>query len=143
MNITAAQIEFISNSLVFHGLENEGIREDIIDHICTTIEASDHTDFKLAYEEAIQKLGGYYNIKQLQKETNQLLHTKTIVRVKKGLFLAGLAMIVLFAIGLIFKMFHWPFANISLLLGLAVFLFVYCPLIIYTKYKQSIFNYQS
>ena len=140
MNVTEAQIEFISNSLVFHGLENEEIREDIIDHICTTIEASAHTDFKVAYEEAIEKLGGYYNIKLLQKETKQLLHTKTIIRVKKGLFLTGLAMIILFSIGLIFKMFHWPFANMALLLGLAVFLFGYCPLLMYTKYKQSIFT---
>ena len=140
MNVTDAQIEFISNSLVFHGLENEGIREDIIDHICTTIETSEHTDFKIAYDEAIEKLGGYYNIKLLQKETNQLLHAKTVVRVKKGLFLSGLVMIILFSIGLIFKMFHWPFANIALLLGLVVFLFGYCPLLMYTKYKQSIFT---
>ncbi|WP_046757627.1 hypothetical protein [Kordia jejudonensis] len=143
MNLTAAQIEFISNSLTFHGLENEAIKEDIVDHICSTIEASHHINFELAYEEAIQKLGGYYNIKELQKETKQLLHSKTIIRIKRGTFLAGFGMIVFFAIGLIFKMFHWPFANIALLLGLSVFLFAYCPLIIYTKYKQSIFNYQS
>ncbi len=143
MNLTEDQIEFISNSLAFNGLKNKDIKEDIIDHICTTIEASNHTDFKTAYEEAIDKLGGYYNIKLLQKETKQLLYTKTILKTKRGLYFSSLAMVLLFSIGLIFKMFQWPYANIALLSGLSVLLFIYLPILFYNKYKQSIINYQS
>ncbi|WP_420574325.1 hypothetical protein [Kordia sp.] len=143
MMVTEDQIEFISNSLEFHGIVSESIKEDIIDHICTTIETSDHTDFESAYQEAIQKLGGYYNIKQLQLETKQLLHSKTIIRTKRGLYLSGMTMVFIFSVGLIFKMFHWPYANMLLILGLTVLLLAYCPLFFYIKYKQSIINYQS
>lgn len=143
MNITDEQIAFISNSLEFHGLQSESIKEDILDHICTTIEASNHTNFEQAYEEAIQKLGGYYNIKQLQSETKQLLHAKTMLKAKRGLFFSGLAMTVVFSTGLIFKMFHWPYANIMLLVGFSVLILIYFPLFFYAKYRRSIINYQS
>ncbi|EDP96312.1 hypothetical protein U8527_09375 [Kordia algicida OT-1] len=138
MKLTDAHIEFISNSLEFHGLQSESIKEDILDHICTTIEASQHTNFEQAYEEAIQKLGGYYNIKQLQTETKQLLHAKTMLKTKKGLFVSSLAMTVVFSVGLIFKMFHWPYANMMLLVGFSVLILIYFPLFFYAKYQRSI-----
>ncbi|MEM6687109.1 MAG: hypothetical protein AAF617_15115 [Bacteroidota bacterium] len=143
MNLTAAHIEFISNSLEFHGLQSESIKEDIVDHICTTIENSAHTDFAVAYEEAIQQLGGYYNIKQLQQETKQLVHGRMYVRLKRIQFIIGVLMIVTFSFGLVFKMFQWPYANFALILGICILVFLFTPLVLYTKYKQSTLNYQS
>ena len=101
MNITQDQIEFISNSLEFHGLQTKNIKDDIIDHICTTIEESNHTDFTLAYEEAIQKLGGYYNIKQLEKETKQLLHGKMLLKTKRIQYIIGALMTIIIIITMV------------------------------------------
>ncbi|KAB8152903.1 hypothetical protein EZY14_010960 [Kordia sp. TARA_039_SRF] len=143
MNLTEAHIEFISNSLEFHGLQSESIKDDIIDHICTTIENSEHHDFRVAYEEAIQQLGGYYNIKLLQKESKQLVHEKMYVRMKQIQFIVGILLIITFSLGFILKMFQWPYANFALLSGLSILLLGYTPIYLYIKYKQSLFNYQS
>jgi len=143
MNVTEEQVEFISNSLEFHGLQHQDVKEDIIDHICTTIESSNHIDFMLAYKEAIQKLGGYENIKQLQTQTKQLLHGKMMEKTTKIQYISGVCMLVVFSLGLLFKMFHWPYANITLILGTIIFVLIYVPLYFYIKYKKSILNYQS
>ncbi|MEM6721832.1 MAG: hypothetical protein AAF611_21065 [Bacteroidota bacterium] len=143
MNVTEAQVEFIANSLEFHGLQNQAVREDIIDHICTTIEASNHTDFMSAYQEAIQKLGGYENIQQLQTQTRQLLYGKMMVTTVKIQYISGICMLIVFSLGFLFKMFHWPYANMTLLLGIMILVLIYMPLFFYIKYKKSILNYQS
>lgn len=143
MNLTENQITFISNSLELYGINNQDLKEDILDHICTYIETSNEVDFEKIYYEAIEKFGGEYNLKQLQRTTNNLVLAKILMKTNKTIYISSYVMLLCFIIGFVFKVFHWPYANATLLMGVCIFLCISLPLFLYNKYKLSNIEYQS
>jgi hypothetical protein len=51
---------------------------------------------------------------------------------------AGIVAALLISIGSIFKLHHWPSANIQFMLGMLVLNFVFLPMFFYHLYKQSV-----
>lgn len=56
---------------------------------------------------------------------------------ERPMHLAGFLGITLTTLGVLFKVFHWPGANVMLLSGMAVLAFAYVPLFYYMRYKTS------
>jgi len=141
MQLEEKHIDFITNSLKFHGVKDTALLEDLVDHICSYIENKDSQDFDALYQEALQKFGGYASFKHLQLETNlQQFNTERKV-LNKLKFVLGSAMLILLVLGMLFKIMHWPYASFLLTGAILVFAFGILPVLFYAKYKRSVYKY--
>lgn len=141
MILTDQQIEFIEKNLKLYGVSSADLREDLLDHICTYIEAKDSSDFDSLYQEALQKFGGYSSFQNLQRETHLQKFAKDIITINKVKFSFGFIVILFLVIGLVFQMMQWPYANVWLLGAILVSVTIILPIHFYTKYKKSIHKF--
>lgn len=141
MILSEQQIKFIEKNLVLYGVKSKDLRDDLLDHICTYIEANESSDFDSLYQEALQKFGGYASFQNLQRETNMQKFAKEIITINKLKFLAGFMVILLLIMSLVFQMMQWPYANIWLLGAILVSILVILPIHFYTKYKKSVHKF--
>ncbi len=142
MNLTEEQIDFISNSLSFNGINSESLKEDILDHICTAIEAEEFEDFVTTYQKVIQRFGGYQNMKQIQKDTNYVIYAKKMLKARRAFYVSIYAMAAIFMMGSLFKIMHWPFANYMLSASVITLLLFCIPLFAYERHMKSNLNHQ-
>lgn len=133
MELTQEHIDFMRLDLTRRGVALDALCEDLIDHICCQIETSGGTDFETAYRDAIRTFG---DISHLQKETYNFIHKKEII-MKKTAYLLGYIATTLCTSGLLFKIMHWPGANVLLLTGVALLNFGFLPLYFYQKSKSA------
>lgn len=141
MILSEQQIEFIEKNLMLYGVKSKDLREDLLDHICTYIEASDSSDFDSLYQEALQKFGGYASFQNLQRETHLEKFARELISLNKLKFTIGCLASLLLVFSLVFKMMHWPFANIMMVCATLVFALVILPIHFYTKYKKSVHKF--
>lgn len=141
MQIEEKHIEFIENSLKFYGVKSKGLKEDLVDHICTYIENQDSNDFNVLYQEALHKFGGYTSFQNLQLETNYQKFNRERDVINKLQIGAGLSMVLLLVIGSLFKIMHWPYASAMLVGAILIFALGILPLIFYARYKKSIHEF--
>nr|WP_321243291.1 hypothetical protein [uncultured Psychroserpens sp.] len=141
MILTDKHITFIEDNLKLYGVKSKDLREDLLDHICTYIETNDSQDFDSLYQEALQKFGGYNSFQNLQLETNLQKFAHQAIRLKRTLHLVSTIAVLLFLTGLLFKMMHWPFANILLFIGSVIFIIIVIPTFFYDRYKSSIHKF--
>ena len=131
------QIESISCDLEVLGIKSSGLKEDILDHICTDIEAVNSNNFKDAYNIVIEKFGGKQAIEQIQKNTDFLLNYKKSLRLKRALYIFGFIVSFLMSTGIMFKVMHWPYAGMLLLSAFVLLNFVLLPIFFYERYSAS------
>ena len=142
MNITDKQIDYISNTLTKNGIHSKDLKETIVDHICTAIEADNHQDFETVYNAIIAQFGGYSAIKQIQKETNYTLRAKKMLKANKVFSIVSYATVALIIVSALFKIMHWPFAS-NLWLTSFVLAGVLCvPLYCYVRYMKHTLKIQ-
>jgi hypothetical protein len=141
MKVTDQHIEFIETNLKLYGVKSKDLREDLLDHICTYIEANDSNDFDTLYQEALQKFGGYSSFQNLQLETNLQKFAQQAIRIKRMLHLISTVAVLLILTGLLFKMMHWPFATILLFTGCIIFILIVIPTFFYDRYKSSVHKF--
>ncbi|MEM6516109.1 MAG: hypothetical protein AAF688_07985 [Bacteroidota bacterium] len=141
MQLSKKHIEFIESSLSLYGLKDQGLREDLVDHICTYIENEDGHDFNYLYQKALRKFGGYASFQNLQLETNYQKFAKQIVTINRLKFGAGFLTILFLLLSLVFQMFHWPYANAWLIGALAIAILFILPVHFYANYKRSVIKF--
>ena len=141
MKLLDQHIDFIENSLELYGIKSKALKEDLIDHICTYIESQDSEDFNALYQEALQKFGGYSSFQHLQLETNLQKFAKEIITFNKLKFIVSCIVVILLAFGLIFKIMHWPYANVLMISAMLIVALGVLPIHLYTKYKKSIYKF--
>ncbi|MFL9836083.1 hypothetical protein ABS768_01145 [Flavobacterium sp. ST-75] len=137
MILSEQQIEYISDNLKFYGLTTEELHSDVLDHICSLIENSKHNDFDTAYKEAIKNFGGYNEMRAIERDTYLLITFRKNMRREKFVSAFGLISTLFICIGILFKVMHWPWASISLVIGFFFLIFGFLPLFFYQKYKLS------
>lgn len=135
MILTDQQIEYISTNLKFYGIRSEELRSDVIDHICTYIENKETDDFNTAYNEAIQRFGGYAAMAVLEKDTYLLTTFKKNAFRQRLVYIFGFMASFIISLGILFKFMHWPYATILFFCGSLILIFFYLPIIFYHKYK--------
>mgnify|MGYP006091495053 CR=1 FL=1 len=143
MILTDEHIDYIYTNLKLYGLKNKDLKEDILDHICVYIENSESTDFEEAYQSAIQKFGGYFNINGIQQEIKVQLYFKSVKNRAKLSFIIELLTSILIITGSLFKIMHWPYGSWILFLGFMFLIMTALPFHFYIKYKDKSIKYQS
>ncbi len=137
MKLSSEHIEFIENNLKLYGIKSKDLREDVLDHICTYIETQDSGDFNTLYQEALQKFGGYSSFQNLQLETNWQKVNKELNLLNNIKFFVGCTACMLLATSLVFKLMHWPFANVMLVCAILSLALIALPIHFYQRHKLS------
>jgi cation transport ATPase len=136
MNLTEEQIASIRAVLIEEGMQHESLTDDVLDHICCVVELllKRGKNFDEALNEAIDDLAPN-GLKDLEIQTRYLLNSKRIMIMKKLMFSAGFIGAVLISIGSLFKIMHWPMANVMMISGMIAFLLLFVPLFALDRYK--------
>ncbi len=141
MQLLEKHIDFIENSLTLYGVTSIELKEDLVDHICTYIENQNSDDFNTLYRKALQKFGGYDSFKNLQIETNLQKFAKELITLNRFKFSIGCAVVLLLVLSLLFKVMHWPYANVLMLSAILVSALALLPIHFYVKYKTSVHKF--
>lgn len=137
MELNDTQVELVSAYIRQNGVAQEGLHDDLLDHICTGIEnrMRQGDSFEDAFLHTV-RLFGPGGLMQVQQDTFQLL-TEINATMKKVTFTFGLTSTFLLLAGTIFKLMHWPGASIMIVLGAGLLVLAYLPLILHYKLKES------
>ncbi len=137
-SITDEQIDFILNDIRRNGIELEGLQTNLLDHICCKVENEFHEgeNFELFYSIAIKDLC-HNNLYEIQSETTNLLTFKNYYLMKKSMIISGIAASLLFVSGGFFKIMHWPGASMLLVLAIFLLCFVFLPLMVLLKSRET------
>jgi hypothetical protein len=137
IELTEAQVELVSAYIKQNGVAQDELHDDLLDHVCTSMEQ--RMQQGESFEEAFQytlSLFGPGGLKQVQNETFELL-TEMNATMKKVTFGFGLTSTFLLLAGTIFKLLHWPGANVMFMIGAVILALIYLPLILRHKLKES------
>lgn len=137
-HISDKQIDFILDDIRRRGIEMEDLQLNLLDHVCCIIEQnlSHDGDFEDFYKQTIPKFCKS-ELWEIEEETILLLTYKNYYTMKKAMILGGNISLALIALGTALKIFHWPGASISLLLGFIILCFVFFPAALYLNYNSA------
>lgn len=136
--LTDEQIEFIRNDIRRNGIELEELQLDLLDHICCVIE-TEHTaenDFEAFYRSILPR---FYkrSLREIQEETHLLLTFKNYYAMKKIMIISGTFSAFTVLIGSLFKVMHWPGAALLFVIAIALFSFVFLPILSVIRIKEQ------
>lgn len=137
MTLSEEQIEFIHGEIVGFGITLDDLALSLLDHICCAIEESEQTDFQTAYENAVGSFGKN-GLTEIQIETNNIIQLKKEKNMKKTMYVIGFLAAFVSTTGILFKVQHWPGANVAITMGIFLLNFGYLPLYFYSRYKESV-----
>lgn len=131
------QIDLISAYIRKHGVASDELHDDLLDHVCTSIEnlMAEGQSFEDAFAKTI-KLFGPGGLQQVQQQTFEFL-TEMNETMKKVAFVFGLASAFLLLAGTIFKLLHLMGANVMYVLGAAMLTLGYLPMLLFHKLKEA------
>lgn len=133
-----SQIAMIASDIASRGVSTAGLQESLLDHICILMEEEmkPGADFDTCYRKVIRRFNAG-RLHELETETQLLSHFKDYYGMKKIMLLIGTASASLVVIGGLFKVMHWPFASIMLVLGAAGVGLLFLPMLCYVKLRES------
>ncbi len=136
MRLTESQEEKVRTYVEAHGLKVPNLSEDLIDHLCCYLEheGKAELDFDTQLEEAVRSIAPQ-GLESLERQTLFLLNATKITIMKRLFFAFGLLASMSFSAGLLFKLLHWPGANIMLFGGALVFLLIFLPFWTLDRFK--------
>ena len=136
--LTEENIDFIYQDVQLKGLTLEGLLDEMVDHICCSIEPemSIGLSFEIAYNNLINTIESS-TLKNVQHQT--LLSTNLkFQNMKKIMIVLGTLSAFFLSAGSILKMLHMPPATVLMLLGTVIAIFGFFPLFLYTTYKEQL-----
>jgi len=139
MKLSDEQVEAIRNHVIKSGVQLESLQEDVLDHLCCVLE--DSRDSTLTFEKKLQQAINDlapHGLAKLQKETVFLLNSKKLMHMKKLMYLVGLGSSMTLAMGLCFKLLHWPGGDELLTYGFISFTLLFLPMTMIDKFKVKI-----
>jgi len=137
-SLTEEQIDLIADDIRLRGVFTQSLQEDLLDHICCFIEEQpdDERPFEEIYRLALDAFG-QSGLQGVQDETLYLINRPYLTKMKKiAFFTAGLSSFTLIA-GALFKIQHWPGANLMLVAGILVLAFFFIPYFFYVQFTEQ------
>jgi hypothetical protein len=130
-------INLLHDWLLSNGLDYEELRTDLLDHVCCMIESrmSRGEPFNLAFKNVSSEFD-HHELKNTQENTLYLLTLKQM-KMKKATGILGIITSAVIITGVSFKLMHWPYASILLILGLASVSIIIMPLMTVIELKNA------
>ncbi len=136
LELTRGNIRQITETVDKAEVTFSHLRDDLIDHMCCEIE----TEMKQGndFQNAFEKIKTRFGIKDLQKVQEQtlLLIDKNYCKMKQTMKISGILSTSLLMFASLFKLNHWPFANIMLILGFIILCLFFLPSANYVINKE-------
>jgi hypothetical protein len=144
LSITEEQIAFIENDIRVRGITSPDLSIDLLDHICCLIEneLDEYRNFETVYQQTLL-LFGEKGLKEIQEETNRLLTFKHYYFMNTTMKISGYVSSLMILIGSIFKIQHWPGANVMILVGVFFLTVLFLPILFILKFKSTDENNRS
>ena len=136
-NLTDEQIEFIAEDIRIRGVFTQGLQENLLDHICCCIEQhDDDRPFEEIYLQTLEAFG-QSGLQGVQDETLYLINQPYFSKMKKIAYFSGTLASMSLICGALFKVMHWPGANIMLIIGTLTLTFLFLPYFFYMQFKEQ------
>jgi hypothetical protein len=136
--LTDEQIAFILNDIRRNGIELEELQLDLLDHICCVIETelTPEKNFEEVYRSILPR---FYkrSLREIEEETQLLLTFKNYYTMKKIMIISGTFSAFTVLIGSLFKVMHWPGAALLFVLAIALFSFIFLPILSVIRIKEQ------
>lgn len=144
LSLTDEQIAFIENDIKVRGITSPDLSIDLLDHICCLIEneLDEYRNFDLIYQQTLL-LFGEKGLKEIQEETNRLLTFKHYYFMNATMKISGYVSSLMILVSALFKIQHWPGANVLMLTGVFFLSVVFLPLLFILRFKSSEENNRS
>ena len=138
VRVSDEQVDFILQEIEARGVTIEDLQYNLLDHMCCIIEneMSETDDFDQFFQRLLPRFFND-NLREIQEETELLLTFKHFYAMKKTVNISGLLAAVLTLTGSVFKVMHWPGAGVAFVLGIAIFSFIFLPLMIALKFRDE------
>jgi len=135
--LSEKQVQFIHDDLLRNGIDMEDLRVSLVDHICCVIEEemTEDDQFDEFYTRIIPR---FYrrNLEEIQEETKLVLTFKNYYAMKNVMIRSAAFTAICFTAGILFKLMHWPGAAALQLASIAVFSFLFLPILFLFKTKE-------
>lgn len=137
-NLSDGQIDFIANDIRIRGVFTQSLQEDLLDHICCFIEEQpdDERPFGEVYLQALDAFG-HEGLQGIQDETLFLINQPYQNAMKKFAYITGAIASISLLAGALFKISHWPGANLLLLVGIVVLSMFFIPYFFYVNMREQ------
>jgi hypothetical protein len=133
MTLSEDQINLIRNFVEDGKVTNPTLRDDLVDHLCCEVERlmSNGYSFEASLEVAKPELAPK-GIKDIQRQTNILLQTKTEINMKRITYAIGLLCAMTMSLGWLLNILRFgEVANAIFAFGALGFVVLFLPLIAY------------
>lgn len=137
MILTHQHIAFIEDDIRTRGIHMDDLAENILDHICCSIENDCATNFDEAYQKAIASFGPN-GFERTQQQTTFLITLKRKTIMIKTMHILGYLAALLGSMGLLFKVLYWPGANVMITVGILLLNLGFLPLYFIDRYKRAV-----
>ena len=137
--LSSDQIAFIRRYVEDGKITSESLRDDLIDHLCCEVEHRMSTG--VSFDESL-KFGTIdlapKGLKEIQRETNLLLQTKTEINMKRITYALGLVFAMMMSLGWLLNILRFgETANAIFAFGALGFVAVFLPLLAYDYFKNA------
>jgi hypothetical protein len=137
MELSEQQVEQVLIHLRSKGIAMPSLEEDLLDHLCCMIEArNEQRSFEEVFHEVMLEFSAE-ELNRVQKETNRLITLLKFKTMNTTLRISGLVSAISILTGSIFKILHWPGANILFVIGMFLMAALFLPLFFALRYKQA------
>ena len=137
------QVDIIEQRINSDGVTNSNLQHGLLDHYCCFIEEAmerDNTDFETAYQLAFKAITPN-GMHEIEEELFFLLTFKKQTNMKRIIYGAGFVAAFCISMGLMFKILHWPGAQVMLFTGFAALIVTLTALL--TQSMRHMKNYSS
>ncbi len=136
-SLNIKQVEIIASEVHLAKISLSHLADDLIDHICCEVETemSLGKSFKEAYE-AVKQIFGIRDLQKIQENTRYLID-KNYKLMKTTMKVSGLVSLILLGLATVFKIMHWPWAGVGMVLGFFILGMLFFPSAIYVNFRDS------
>jgi hypothetical protein len=137
MELNEQQVEQVLIHLRSKGIAMQSLEDDLLDHVCCMIEARNENKlFDEVFKEVMLEFSAD-ELRMVQKETNRLITLLKLKTMNTTLRISGLVSAISILTGSIFKIMHWPGANMLFVIGMFLMDVLFLPLFFALRYKQA------
>lgn len=135
--LNSDQTALIGTLIQMNGVKDKSLIIDLHDHMCSQVEAA--MELGQSFESALTialSAFGERGLRHVQDETYAILKSNTL-NMKTITFGVGTAAAAMLLFGTSFKIMHWPFANILIVLGAANMIMLFLPLLLIHNLRST------
>lgn len=136
MMLNDQQVAFVEKEIRERGITHPDLADSLVDHFCCVIEfeMEQGINFENAWRKAYLQVCPD-GLQEINREVQQIITHQKHHTMKKFVFILGFLSALLFTVGYLFKILHWPTADINMIIGSSVFSLGFLPMYFLMKFR--------